>query len=359
MTATPIVQFGTSRFLQAHADLMIGEALERGEAAGAICVVQSSGDPARSQRLAALTAEGGYPVRIRGREDGKEIDTTKWVSSVRRTLSTAAHWNDLQQLFEGEARYVLSNTSDAGFKPSPADEGEQFDQTMSFPAKLRLLLHRRFETGAEPITIVPMELVPRNGDVLRRRILDLSAGSPSAFRDWLESQVTWANTLVDRIVSEPIDPAGAVAEPYALWAIEDQSEIELPCVHENLKVVGDLSALETLKLYILNAGHTLLAHRWRKGEAPETVREAIADPELFEWLNEIILREVVPGFGRRSTEAEKYWTVCIERFSNPFLDHLLSDIAQNHREKVLRRLKSFLDWSGAEATRIAAIVDAS
>ena len=31
---TPIVQFGTSRFLQAHADLFISQALKKGEAPG-------------------------------------------------------------------------------------------------------------------------------------------------------------------------------------------------------------------------------------------------------------------------------------------------------------------------------------
>ena len=44
MSITPILQFGTSRFLQAHADLFISEALARGEALGPVTVVQSSGD---------------------------------------------------------------------------------------------------------------------------------------------------------------------------------------------------------------------------------------------------------------------------------------------------------------------------
>ena len=70
MTATPIVQFGTSRFLQAHADLFFSE----GTPPRALTVVQSSGDPARAARLGALAAEGGFPVRIRGRQAGRVID---------------------------------------------------------------------------------------------------------------------------------------------------------------------------------------------------------------------------------------------------------------------------------------------
>lgn len=39
MSVTPIVRFGTSRFLQAHADLFISEALKGGRAVGPITVV--------------------------------------------------------------------------------------------------------------------------------------------------------------------------------------------------------------------------------------------------------------------------------------------------------------------------------
>ena len=68
---TPVVQFGTSRFLQAHADLFIHEA-----GAGPIAVIASSGSASGRARLAALHAPGGYPVVIRGLEAGTVIDRT-------------------------------------------------------------------------------------------------------------------------------------------------------------------------------------------------------------------------------------------------------------------------------------------
>jgi tagaturonate reductase len=77
---TPVIQFGTSRFLQAHADLFLSE----GVPTMAVTVVQTSGDPARAGRLAALAAPDGYPVRVRGRQDGRVIDETRQVTSVKR-----------------------------------------------------------------------------------------------------------------------------------------------------------------------------------------------------------------------------------------------------------------------------------
>jgi len=40
--ALPILQFGTGRFLQAHVDLFVSQALARGEALGGIAVVQTT-----------------------------------------------------------------------------------------------------------------------------------------------------------------------------------------------------------------------------------------------------------------------------------------------------------------------------
>jgi tagaturonate reductase len=59
---TPVIQFGTSRFLQAHADLFLPE----GSPARTITVVQTSGDAGRARRLAALSAGEGYPVCVPG-----------------------------------------------------------------------------------------------------------------------------------------------------------------------------------------------------------------------------------------------------------------------------------------------------
>ena len=71
---TPILQFGTSRFLQAHADLFVSEAMKRGEALGPITIVQTTGSSERSGRLTALAAPEGFPVHIKGKKEGRVID---------------------------------------------------------------------------------------------------------------------------------------------------------------------------------------------------------------------------------------------------------------------------------------------
>ena len=157
----------------------------------------------------------------------------------------------------------------------------------------------------------------------------------------------WVNSLVDRIVSEPLEPLGAVAEPYALWAIEDQPGLELPCRHPAIVVAADLKPYERLKLFILNLGHTYLAEIWaREGGAPGlTVREAMAEPRMRAKLDALYAEEVLPVFAAigMGDEAAAYLTTVIERFSNPFLNHRLSEIFTNHKAKKQRRFGGLID----------------
>ncbi|MCR9138412.1 MAG: mannitol dehydrogenase family protein [Alphaproteobacteria bacterium] len=351
---TPIFQFGTSRFLQAHADLFIDEALRENAAAGPITVVQSSGDSSRAGRLAALASPEGFPVRISGLHQGQVMDRVQSVRSVRRTLSTATDWVRLVRLFGEQADYVISNTGDNGFAPQPADQRPQFEQSMSFPAKLQFLLRARFEHDARPLAIFPTELIRQNGNVLKSRVLDLCGDQDSAFRKWLEDSVIWANSLVDRIVSQPLQPAGAVAEPYALWAIERTPGLSAPCEHPCVQLVDDLQEAESLKLFILNLGHSYLVHLWNHWhDPPQTVAAFLSLPQVRSELVNLYDREVLPAFGAagRDASARTYVETTLERFENPFLEHPLSDIAQNHPEKIERRIGGFLAWAESVGDR--------
>lgn len=359
-TRTPILQFGTSRFLQAHADLFISEARAAGQDVGPITVVQSSGDATRAGRLAALAK--GYDVRIEGMENGMPVQRVTRVTSVARTLSTATEWRAVEDVFVHQARIVLSNTGDSGFAPRPGDTGDGPVQDMSYPAKLTRLLAARHAAGGAPIQIMPMELIANNGTVLRDRVLNLAQGE--AFRVWLRNDVIWVKSLVDRIVSHPLEPAGAVAEPYALWAIEAQPGLRLPCDHPAVQVVSDLTEIETLKLFILNQAHTWMADQFLQDPefTPDLVRLFVARREKT--LNRLFETEILPAFDAagRGDAARAYVRTTVERFANPFLDHRIADIAQNHPEKVQRRIKAFLLWAKAQGdttpkTTLARIAD--
>src|ERR1700728_2103049 len=73
LTEFPILQFGASRFLQAHVDLFVSEALPRGEAMGRIAVAGTTGSPESHRRIAAFAAGQPYRILVKGLRDGAVI----------------------------------------------------------------------------------------------------------------------------------------------------------------------------------------------------------------------------------------------------------------------------------------------
>lgn len=353
--APPILQFGTSRFLLAHADLFVSEALDAGKALGKIAIVQTTGNAQSAARIAALGNPDGYPVRIRGLKNGVALDEERRGRAVAFGLNATNDWQTVREI-ACVAKVIISNTGDKGYELDSADNSELANDftkvPKSFPAKLCMLLLERWQLHPESeISIFPCELIPRNGDRLKDIIRQLADEwqLPAGFGFYLTEKCRFANSLVDRIVSEAIEPVGAVAEPYAIWAVENQAGLTLPCIHPHVVLTDDLDHYENLKLYLLNLGHSYLAERWLNDsrDKDETVREAMADEGLRADLEAVWKDEVLPLFAAEGLgdEAKAYVDDVRERFLNPFLAHRLADIAGNHDEKKRRRIAPVIAWT--------------
>ncbi len=309
-------------------------------------------NPESARRITALNSGEGYPVIIRGLRDGKPVDENHQAKSVSAAYSAHADWQTIRDL-AAQVQVILSNTGDKGFELDAGDDVSLLTETdrlpKSFPAKLLVLLHHRWQVNPDAsLSIFPCELISRNGDKLRSIVLDLaeSWSLPKAFTQWIESNCVFANSLVDRIVSEPINPVGAIAEPYAIWAIEQADRLTLPCTHPDIVVTDNLALYERLKLYLLNLGHSFIAEQWLNGNRPknEIVLEAMQDETIRNELEALWREEVLPVFAADglSEQAEAYVVSVRERFLNPFLKHRIADIASNHAERSSAALRPSL-----------------
>ena len=352
--SNPILQFGTSRFLQAHVDLFVAEAARRepSQALGQITVVQSTSNAESRARIDALRASSVYPVRIRGQQGEATIDVTVQCDAITEALNATDDWPTLRERMRHDVKVIVSNTGDTGYVSFEDDIARRLEENSvptGFPAKLAVLLHDRFVAGAEPVTLLPCELVSRNGDTLRDLVIGIAQQwrADDAFIRYLQNDCIWVNSLVDRIVSEPIYPVGAIAEPYALWAIERQPRMVLPCEHEDIVLTDDLAHFERLKLLLLNLGHTMLAELWLADQAAAdtNVRDAMRNEAWRTTLESTWRDEVLPVFDALGEHdaARAYLVDVRDRFENPFLDHRLSDIARNHAEKKQRRFKQAVE----------------
>ncbi|APW43780.1 D-mannonate oxidoreductase [Rhodoferax saidenbachensis] len=358
----PILQFGTGRFLQAHVDLFVAEALRQGRALGRITVVQSTGSAQSSARAAVLAQ--GYRVEVRGMQQGQPLEASVSVDSIQAVWHADRDWALLREAVAHSVQVIVSNTADAGYVLDASDQATLLRQPAqtprSYPAKLLVLLHQRWQQRPQaPLTLYPCELVSRNGDTLRAIVstLALEWDAAPAFLHYLQSHCVWVNSLVDRIVSSPLEPAGAVAEPYALWALERQPRMVLPCTHPAIVVTDQLADYEQRKLWLLNLGHTVLAEHWQYLGSPAdmTVVQAMQTPVLRTPLEAVWADEVLPVFDAEGTgdAARHYLDELRDRLLNPFLEHRLADIAKNHGEKKQRRLAPVVQRAEALQLSIA------
>ena len=356
-----VLQFGTSRFLQAHADLFIDQARQSGQDIGPIAVVKTTPGHERAERVQAIADPAGFAVLIRGYQNGVAVNTELRVKSVTRALDANRDWSQLCEIFAQETEVVICNTGETGFALTPADHHTPLPGAVpaGFPAKLLQLLIYRYANGAAPLLILPCELISNNGQALRKILESLSADWTLApgFARWLRQSVTLCDTLVDRIVSQALEPVGAIAEPYGLWAIRREPGMAEPFQHQNVTYTDDLTPFLRLKLHILNLGHTWLADVWLRGGrgAQETVRAILSDPHIRDGLQSLYRDEVIPGFAAMGMEkaATVYVTQTMERFDNPYLDHKVADIAQNHAVKITNRVRAFEDWLNSVDPSIA------
>jgi len=359
-----VLQFGGGNFLRAFVDLFLHESNLAGERPGLAVIVQST----KSSRAAAINAQcGRYHVVLRGLVDGEEVDATTEVASVSRAIEARRDWPGVLEVARSPAlRTIFSNTTEAGYRLVEEDTAGS-GAPESFPAKLLAVLRARFEAGLPGLTVLPCELVEPNGERLR----DLVTRQARAWKleqqltDWLHSDVRWANTLVDRIVSgrpdvHPLlgrDALLTVAEPYALWVVQDEGRV--PFAHPAIMPTDDVQPYALRKVRILNGAHTSLVCRAQEAGI-ETVREAVLDPEVGPWLRDLIFEEIVPTLEGEVEDPAGFAADALERFANPFLDHRLADIALHHEEKVMVRLvptfKSYLARFGKRPERLEAIL---
>ncbi|MEZ6141020.1 MAG: altronate dehydrogenase [Zavarzinella sp.] len=341
-----ILQFGAGRFFRAIADFFVHQAREEGQAIGKIAVVQSTGD----DRAKILNDQGGkYHVITRGLENGQIIDRIDEVASISRAIVASDQWGEVLKIAQSsDLAYILSNTTEAGYTLDPNDSLESAPPA-SFPAKLLHVLYQRFQAGLPPVTVIPCELIEGNARILKGIVLELATkwGLPAPFLTWVGDETPWLNTLVDRIVSgtpkdHPLlatDQMVTVAEPFAFWALENHPKAGPFISHPAITRTDRVEPYFLRKVRILNAAHTALLIR-AVPRGFKIVRDAVNDPELGQWLENLLFGEIVPCLGDRVDLGKEFARQTIERFKNPFLDHKFSDIALHHASKVEIRLRT-------------------
>ena len=349
-----VIQFGEGGFLRGFADWMIAKMNAKADFNGNVVVVQ----PIEKGMCDLLSEQNcNYTHIIRGAE-GVETDVIDVISHCVKPYEDFGAYLALAE--NPDARFIISNTTESGIEFRATDKMTDTPPA-SFPAKLTLLLKRRFDLGLGGFILLPCELIDRNGDNLKKTVLQYAElwGLGDAFVAWVERENVFCNTLVDRInTGYPKDEALDLgyedkmvntSEFFHLWVIETDYDIEaeMPFSKADLNVIVTKDALEryrTRKVRILNGAHTSMVP-YALLSGLDTVKSCIEDKTMHDFLYACLFEEIIPSLDMSKEELTEYAENVLVRFSNPYIKHYLSSIALNSVSKFrVRVLPSILDY---------------
>ncbi len=215
------------------------------------------------------------------------------------------------------------------------------------PGKLVAGLLARRAADAGPITIVPCDNLVKSGAITRRVVEELGAKVDQSLQAWIDQNVGVVTTMVDRITPRPTeadiaavaevtgisDRAPVVTEPFTEWVIEGDFVAARPAWEESgATFVDDIVPFEHRKLWLLNGSHSLMAYAGPI-MGRETVYEGITDPVLRGWVDEW-WDAAVQHLPLPEDQLAAYRQALVDRFENPSIRHLLSQIAADGSQKI-------------------------
>lgn len=355
-----VLQFGTGVLLRGLPDYFIDKANKQGIFNGRIVVVKSTdgGDASAFEKQ-----DGLYTICVRGIEDGNKQEENIVCASVSRVLSAKSEWNKILECAHNpQMKVIISNTTEVGIE-LVQDDIKRYPP-VSFPGKLLSFLHERYKAFAgskqSGMVIVPTELIVDNGKKLESIVTELAYlnGLEESFIDWLENSNTFCNSLVDRIVpGKPdttqktkieneigyTDDLMIMTEVYRLWAIEGDEEVaevlSFAKADKGVVIAEDINLFRELKLRLLNGTHTLSCGvAFLSGF--KTVKEAMDDQEMSGYMAGVMQNEISSAIPYKTTTAQttEFSVSCLDRFRNPFIEHLWISITAQYSSKMKLRV---------------------
>jgi fructuronate reductase len=363
-----IVHLGVGNFQRAHQAVYTEGAMLAAGGDWGICGVSLR---SAAMRDALAPQDGLYSLIVR---DGTGRSTT--VHRALRQILVAPENPQavLDRLCDPRVRIVTLTVTEKGYCRDPSGgldaRHPAIEHDLRSPAApmsalgfLLAALRRRRSRGHAPFTVVSCDNLVGNGATLRRVCVEYADLRDADLARWIEHEVAFPSTAVDRIVPASTDvdrdeaavdlgltDAWPVAtEPYSLWVIEDRFPAGRPAWDAaGALLVADVTPFEQAKLRMLNGTHSTIAYLSVLA-GYELVSDAMAVPALRRLIEELMSEEIEPTLAvPLDFDLHKYRGSLLERFANPALKHRCAQIAMDGSQKLPPRLL------GTIADRLAA-----
>lgn len=379
-----IVHFGVGGFHRAHQAMYLDRLMNAGEALDwAICGIGVT--PADHLMQRALREQDYLFTLVEKRSDG--VFEPRVIGSIVDYLYAPDDPEAaIARLADESTRIVSLTVTEGGY--SINDLTGEFDARLNdvsrdlepgatpqtFFGLITDALARRRERGIAPFTIMSCDNLQGNGRLARRAFTAFARLRDRELGDWIEQNVRFPNSMVDRITPATTDVdrenlraafgiddrQPVVCEPFAQWVLEDSFvEGRPPYEDVGVQLVEHVEPYELMKLRLLNASHQGLCY-FAHLLGYVFVHDAAQDPLISDFVRDYMDHEATPTLDPvPGVDLEQYKTTLIERFRNPGVGDTIARLCAETSDRIPKFLLPVVREqleNGGEIWRSAAIV---
>ncbi|VVP27048.1 Polyol:NADP oxidoreductase [Pseudomonas fluorescens] len=209
-------------------------------------------------------------------------------------------------------------------------------------------LVKRRAAGTRAFTLMSCDNLPHNGAVTRKALLAFAALRDAELRDWIDSNVSFPNAMVDRITPmtstehrlqladrHAVDDAWpVVCEPFAQWVLEDKFVNGRPAWEQvGVQFTDDVTPYEDMKIKLLNGSHLALTYLGFL-KVYRFVHETMNDPLFVRYMRAYMDLDVTPQLSPvPGIDLAEYKNTLVERFSNQAIADQLERVCSDGSSK--------------------------
>ena len=229
-----------------------------------------------------------------------------------------------------------------------ADLASERPSRTAFGLVLEAMRVRR-AAGTGGLTIMSCDNVQGNGHVARSAFLGFARLKDPDLASWMEDNVTFPNSMVDRVTPRTVDADRAyleekygltdrwpvTCEPFRQWVLEDTFAAGRPPYEDaGVEIVSDVVPYELVKLRLANGTHQALCY-FGHLLGLQYVHEAVADPDIHAMLLTYLDEEAIPTLDPiGGVDFAAYGRTVLERFGNPQIRDSLSRICEDTSDRI-------------------------
>lgn len=244
---------------------------------------------------------------------------------------------------------------------------------LSTAGRLVDALAARRASGTGPLAVVSCDNLANNAAAAHAAIQGLAAHVDSGLAKWIQENVSFVGTSVDRITPRTTtedlalverqtgfaDACAVVTEPFTSWILSGDFPAGRPHWESAGAIfVDQIEDFENRKLWLLNGAHSIMAYAGSL-RGHDTVAQALADPVCAAWVQDF-WDEAQLHLTADGLDIPAYRSSLLERFANARISHHLAQIAMDGSSKLPMRAIPIIaaeqaqGRSGAGAARMIA-----